>query len=166
MNQKFFPADKNYILKEAQQEIKEELKDWLYREVLNSYLLLFNPLGLEDDTILKIKSVHKPELPMVEVFYQKLTVIYRYRYGSNQLEFTFDGRTHQEIYQEAWTETFKAWTREFCMKPQFLRMWIETAVFHSQDKFMLESVTNRSRLMIEKHFSLKLDKRKGLVVLS
>lgn len=165
MNQKFFPADKNYLLKEAQQQSRRELQEWLYEEVLHCYLLFFNPLGLQDDTILKIQSVRKAELPMVEIFYHKLSVIYRYRHGSNQLEFPFDGRSHQEIYQETWSNTFRQWTREFCLKPAFLKLWIHTAVFHSHDPFYVESAANRTRLLIEKHFNLKLDKRQGLVVM-
>ena len=164
MNQKFFPADKNYILKEAQEASRESLIQWLFEELKARYLLHFNPLGLEDELTIKIRACEMAGLSVCNVFYQKLAIIYRYRFGSNQLEFMFDGKSHLERYQEEWFKIFKVWTLELFEDAQLVKIWMHGLIFHSDDPFKIESVSGRVRSVIERHFSMKLDKRKGLLI--
>ena len=57
-----FPLDKNYILKEAQADTQNELLANLVAVIKETYLTLFNPLDLEDDTIKEIKNCKLFEL--------------------------------------------------------------------------------------------------------
>jgi hypothetical protein len=78
MIQKFFPLDKNYILKKVQADTKSHLLNWLSEEVKNIYLFKYNPLGIEDDIILKIKRANHYNLESLTNFYLELSGIYRY----------------------------------------------------------------------------------------
>ena len=66
---RLFPYDKNYILKEAQRESKSALLREMVESVKKAYLIRHNPLGLEDDPILKIKNCKKYDLNLFEEFY-------------------------------------------------------------------------------------------------
>ena len=56
MIQKFFPLDKNYILETAQVIQMDVLLYELSETVKKYYLQRHNPMGLIDDTVLKIKA--------------------------------------------------------------------------------------------------------------
>jgi hypothetical protein len=134
MKHKFFPLDKNYILKEAQAACKTRLLKEAIKEVKYAYHLLFNPLGLEDDTTVFIQSSSKFELKDLEELYEALAGIYRFKYGSNQLEFLFDGRTHFEKYSDDWSETFLQWIREYAQHPSFVRAVLDATIFYRKHK--------------------------------
>ncbi len=54
MIEKLFPLDKNYILRQAQYALEEELMDQMVYELKRSYTYLYNPLQLMDQTYSKI----------------------------------------------------------------------------------------------------------------
>ena len=128
MIQKLFPLDKNYILKEAQLITKQSLLETLVKEVKKCYLFQCNPLGLVDDTVLKITRTDEYSLLLLEDFYEHLAGIYRFKFGANQLEFLFDGRTHFEKYQEDWTAAFIQWVALFCKEENFLKAVLEATI--------------------------------------
>ncbi len=165
MQRKLFPFDKNHILKEAQLGCKEGLLKVLVENAKQSYLDLCNPLGLEDDPIRKIKSSRHFELNLLEEFYEHLAGIYRYKYGSNQLEFRFDGKSHYEKYREDWSETFHEWTAEFCRDVNFLKAILEVTVFYPKDRKALLA-GNRLKTYISQQFYLKVYRYRGIVRLN
>ena len=120
MIQKYFPRDKNYLLKEAQDSTKSSLLFYLLSSVKDAYSQKFNPLGLDDPISQKVKRSRKHHLDCLDEFYDSLAAVYRFKYGENQLQFLFDGRTHIEKYSEDWTETFCDWIREFCSHENFI----------------------------------------------
>ena len=93
-----FPQDKNYILKEVQTDAQSDLLSDLVLKVKDTYLSRYNPLDVEDDTIRVIKNCKKICTTHLDNFYWELAGIYRYKIGSNQLEFIFSGRSHYDKY--------------------------------------------------------------------
>lgn len=164
MLQKLFPLDKNYILKEAQSASEEELLIKLVKEVKSSYLHYCNPLGLEDDTVLKIKNYEKINTSRLREFYEHLAGIYRYKFGSNQLEFLFDGRDHFEKYQEEWSEAFMEWVKGFCKEENFLKAILEVTIFYPEGRKALLA-GNRLKIYISQQLYIKVYKYKGIVPL-
>ena len=100
MIQKLFPLDKNYILRQAQTVMEEELLDQMVVELKASYTQLYNPLQLMDHTYRSILERNEFPRERIRVIYRQLCGIYRFRHGDNQLELLFDGRTHFEKFQE------------------------------------------------------------------
>lgn len=164
MLQKLFPLDKNYILKEAQVATEKELLNRLVEEVRFSYLQYCNPLGLEDDTVLKIKNYNKFNTTRLEEFYEHLAGIYRFKFGSNQLELLFDGKDHFEKYQEDWSEIFIEWIRGFCREENFLKAILEVTIFYPEGRKALLA-GNRLKTYISQQLYIKVYKYKGIVPL-
>lgn len=164
MQHKLFPLDKNYILKEAQLTCRSSLLNNLVNEVKRCYLQFCNPLGLEDDTIIKIKNCHQFNTQLLEELYEHLAGIYRFKFGSNQLEFLFDGKDHYEKYQEEWSETFMDWISGFCREENFLKAVLEVTVFYPKDRKALLA-ENRLKAFISQQFYIKVYKYKGIVPL-
>jgi hypothetical protein len=161
MIHKYFPLDKNYILETAQL-IQRDIRLYaLCDAVKKSYLQRFNPLGLIDDTILKIQAHELEGLKSLEDFYNTLSGVYRYKFGSNQLDLVFDGRDHLEVYKQQWEEAFDAWIQDFCQNPYFIKTVLELTVFHQEGNRM-ELPLSRMQGYIHKKFDLKLYKYKGL----
>ncbi|MCZ6693219.1 MAG: hypothetical protein O6939_04875 [Bacteroidetes bacterium] len=162
MVRKFFPFDKNYLLEEAQLSSRNRLLRSLYNQVKNNYLDFHNPLGLEDNTVLKINSYTKPRLKNLHGLYEHLSGIYRYRYGENQLEILFDGTTHIKKYQEDWETTFHCWLNEFCLSTHFLKAVLEcTILYPGRTKAALADA--RMKYFITNLFELKVFRYKGIV---
>ena len=164
MQQKLFPLDKNYILKEAQIATELQLLNKLVQEVISSYLFYCNPLGLEDDTVLKIKNSRHFKTAMLKDFYEILAGIYRYKFGSNQLELLFDGKDHFVKYQEDWSETFMDWIRDFSKDENFLKAILEVTIFYPEERKALLA-GNRLKAYISQHLYIKVYKYKGIVPL-
>ena len=89
MDAKLFTLDKNYLLKEAQLQLKNQLLQELVSKVRKTYLKEYNPLGLMDEIIRTILDAENPRLGCLYNFYYELAGIYRYKFGENQLEFIF-----------------------------------------------------------------------------
>jgi len=164
MIQKLFPLDKNFILKEAQVACKESLLLALVEEVKQQYFQNCNPLGLEDDPILTIKNCKEYKTDLLVEFYDHLAGIYRYKYGSNQLELLFDGRDHFEKYQEDWTSTFMEWIMNFCKEDNFLKAVLEVTIFYPSDRKALLA-GNRLKTFISHQFEMKVYKFRGIIPL-
>lgn len=162
MIQKYFPLDKNYILEKAQLDLEEELILHLIDFSKNFYLDVCNPLGIEDATVKAIKSHKTVYTWRLEEFYRNLAAVYRFKFGQNQLEFLFDGVDHYTKYTQDWTETFKTWLVDFCLKPNFLRAVLELTVFYPEGR-KSELAENRMKAFINQHFELKIYKYKGIV---
>lgn len=164
MQRKLFPLDKNYILQEAQAASKPYLLNALVEKVKACYLRYCNPLGLEDDTVLKIKNCIDYDTHLLADFYEHLAGIYRFKYGSNQLEFIFDGRSHLEKYQEEWEAAFMGWVLEFCSEENFLKAILEVTIFYPKGRKALLA-GNRLKVFIAQQFYMKVYKRRGIVPL-
>jgi hypothetical protein len=164
MTHKFFPLDKNYILKEAQASCQKDLLSYMVKEVIRVYLVRYNPLDLEDDTILKIKSYQVKDLSVLRNFYLAISGVYRFKYGNNQLEFVFDGRSHFDKYQDDWSQCFKNWVRVFCEHRSFLKAVLDLTVFLPGDERKVYMKDNRMKAFVSQFFELRLKKRKGVPV--
>ena len=162
MRRKFFPFDKNYLLEQAQLEIKEELLISLIENVKNTYLSRYNPLGLMDRSIKKIVDTKDYNLDDVSDLYDEMAGIYRYKYSSNQLELLFDGKNHLEKYKEDWAIAFHDWIKNFSVSKPFLKAVLETTIFFPQEKQSVLAF-NRLRGFISEQFGLKIYKYKGIV---
>ena len=163
MAEKLFHLDRNYLLQEAQRQLKTELlKDFALRAI-NGYQVIHNPLGLVDDTVIQIKTYEpsSKQLEAFEVFYKKLAAIYRYEYGDNQLEIVWDGRSHQEYYGELWSAFFIQQTNKLFLHTPFLKIVLELTVFAHQltDNQML---IYRISSVFREQFNYQVYKRKGV----
>lgn len=163
MVQRFFKLDKNYILKEAQQAAREELLQQMVSFVKDTYLLQSNPLGLVDDTVLRIQKDSNPHTHKLHDFYRIIAGVYRFKHGSNQLELLFDGATHFEKYKQDWANAFTDYYRTFSQKPAFVRAVLEVTVFYpKQRKGQLAEA--RMRAFLSQQFdSLRIHKRYGIL---
>lgn len=161
MTTKLFPHDKNYILREAQNSLEDMLLYWMVEFVKERYQTLYNPLGLIDDTILKIRKTKKYSLEQLEDFYAELAAIYRYKNADNQLELLFDGSSHEDRFRKDWEAAFKRWSNEFGQHPNFLRAVLEAAIFFPKDRKALLA-GNRMKAFTSQYFEMKVYKNKGL----
>jgi hypothetical protein len=162
MKRRFFPFDKNYLLQNAQVELKDSLMNQMVEIVKEIYLLRFNPLGLKDKSVEKILSTKEYHFDELSIFYDELAGYYRYRYSSNQLELLFDGRDHQEKYQDDWTMAFRSWIVEFSKSRNFLKAILETAIFFPDEK-QSQLAYSRLKNYISDHFGVKIYKHKGII---
>lgn len=158
----FFLLDKNYLLKQIQQENKTIYLDYLISEVKNAYLRNCNPLGLIDDTVLSIQSYQNYEIDHLEELYDLLSGIFRYQIGTNQLELLFDGKNHYDKYKEDWESCFKDWVSNFSGNERFLKLVLAITVFY-HDEFNAILVKNRLKNFISSYFNLKIYRYKGLI---
>ena len=162
MIQKYFPRDKNYLLKEAQDSTKSSLLSYLLSSVKEAYSQKFNPLGLDDPISLRVKKSQRSDLECLYEFYDSLAAIYRFKYGENQLQFLFDGRSHVEKYSEDWTAAFQTWIVEFCQYNNFITGTLElTMILPSQRRSVL--MANRMKAFITEYFDIKIYKNKGII---
>ncbi|AWW31144.1 hypothetical protein DN752_13960 [Echinicola strongylocentroti] len=160
MIQKLFPLDKNYILRQAQSVLEEELTEVMVTELKNSYTLLYNPLGLVDNTYRQIIETNTFPKDRIKVIYEQLSGIYRFKYGSNQLEFLFDGRSHLDKYQEDWKTQFIYWLRELGHHESYVKTMLRmTVLFDTENR--AEFAENRCKSFVNEFFDLKIVKRKG-----
>jgi hypothetical protein len=162
MKRRFFPFDKNYLLENAQMELKDSLLNQMVEIVKEIYLMRYNPLGLKDKSIEKILSTTHYNLEDLSTFYDELAGFYRYKYSSNQLELLFDGREHQEKYQEDWSNTLRNWVIEFSKSKHFLKAVLETSIFFPDDK-QSQLAYSRLKNYMTDHFGIKIYKYKGIV---
>ena len=162
INQKLFQLDKNYILKEAQATLEPALLAYMVTYAKDAYLTYFNPLGLEDDTVLAIKAAETPNTTHLEELYANLAAIYRYKFGETQLELLFDGSDHLTKYKEDWEHAFKHWLSGFCLNLNFLKAILEATVFFPEDR-KATLACNRLKAFINHHFELKVYRYRGII---
>ena len=118
---KYFLQDKNLILRGAQFDLREELLAFLIDSTKDFYNKMYNPLGLMDDTMIQVNSHSGYDYDAFDEFYEILSAIYRFKYGSNQLEFLFDGMDHYTKYTREWKEKFEKWCIELLRHDPFLK---------------------------------------------
>lgn len=160
MIEKLFPLDKNYILRQAQSSLEEKLIDTMVLELKRSYTILYNPLGLMDNTYSQIIDTLDFPKEWVKVIYHQLCGIYRVKYGSNQLELVFDGRSHLDKYKDDWALHFVSWVRELGQHESYVKTMLRmTVLFDSPSRANFSE--NRCKSFINDHFELKIIKRKG-----
>lgn len=162
MTRKYFPFDKNYLLREAQNASRDELLSSLVNTVKDCYQAFYNPLGLIDDTVQKIQESSTANQHYFEEFYDHLAAIYRYKFGEVQLEFLWDGSSHHDKYAAEWETAFDLWVREFCKHPTFVKAVFELTVFFSPFT-RPELAQNRLKVFLSNHFELKVYHYKGIV---
>jgi len=160
MIQKLFPLDKNYILRQAQSVLEEELIDRMIFELKRSYTSLYNPLQLMDTTYEQILDTFEFPRDRARLIYRQLSGIYRYKHGDNQLEMLFDGRTHLEKFQEDWSAAFLAYVSELGIYEQYVKTMLRmTLLFDTESR--AEWAENHCKAFINQHFELKVVKRHG-----
>ncbi len=162
MTRKYFSFDKNYLLKEAQATSRETLLISLVQTAKDCYQSYYNPLGLVDDTVLKLRGCEVINMEYFEEFYEDLAAIYRYKFGEVQLEFLWDGISHSDKYQVEWGETFTSWIKDFCHHQTFIRAVFELTIFKSA-LTRPELVQNRLKSFIVNYFDLKIYHYKGII---
>jgi len=160
MIQKLFPLDKNYILRQAQSALQERGIKLMIGELKLSYTSIYNPLGLEDDTYRQIMTRHSFPKESISIIYQQLCGIYRYKYGSNQLEILFDGRTHLEKYGDDWLRQLQLWTRELGLIDSYIKTMLRMTLLYD-DTSRAGFAENRCKSLINDFFDVKIVKRNG-----
>ena len=167
MVRKFFALDKNYLLEEAQLSLQDPLLFSLVNKAKEQYEFQHNPLQLMDSFSLKIKNHEVKNLKPLASFYQSMAAIYRYKFGDNQLEFLWDGKSHFEKYQSDWTATFEEWTDGFLHREQFIQAVLDLTVFLPENRHAQMS-GNRMNFVMMQFLSqkdgfpeLKINKKKG-----
>ncbi len=161
MSNRLFLLDKNYILKQAQSDLRLELEAQLVDYVKEAYFLQFNPLRLPDDVSEQVEAFKPAHLSFFDELYDILAGIFRYQIGDNQLEFLFDGKSHYEKYLVDWKAAFQEYVNDMCQKKNFILAALELTVFHSPEK-RIELAQNRMKVAIFDHFELKVYKHKGI----
>jgi hypothetical protein len=161
---KFFPLDKNYVLEEVQLSSQPALLFCLIEKVKQHYELRHNPLQLYDSFSLKIKEYQPKNIKLLDGFYQTLAGIYRFKYGNNQLELLWDGKSHYEKYSREWSETFEQWTEQFCSREQFIQAILDLTVFLPENR-QAQLAENRMNFVMLQFFDLKIHKSRGIVAM-
>jgi len=157
-----FPQDKNYILKEVQADTRDELLNRLVEAVRNAYLSNHNPLGLQDDTVRTITNCKQVVLSNLDNFYWELAAVFRYKIGSNQLEFLFSGKSHYQKYTDDWREAFDLWLEDFTRSPYFLRAVLEMTILQPHGR-AAQLAADRMKIYLSQYFNLKVYKYRGIV---
>ncbi|UJP65675.1 hypothetical protein [Mongoliitalea daihaiensis] len=160
MIQKLFPLDKNYILRQAQSQLEDEMLDLMVYELRKSYTQLYNPLMLMDKTFEKILDTYEYPLDRLRMIYWQLCGIYRYKNRDNQLEILFDGRTHLEKFKDDWTAQMQLWCRELGQHEPYVKTMLRMTLLYDGEG-RAEWSENHCKAFINQHFELKIVKRKG-----
>ena len=160
MIQKLFPLDKNYILRQAQSILEEQMLEVMVFELKKSYTQLYNPLMLMDETFAKILDTYEYPKERLRMIYRQLCGIYRFKNKDNQLELLFDGRTHLEKFQEDWSTQLIGWVQELGYHEQYVKTMLRmTILFDTESR--AEWSENHCKFFINEYFELKIIKRKG-----
>lgn len=161
MQTKFFRYDKNYLLREAQENLRQRLLLYLCGQARHAYNQHFNPLGLQDCTTLRICTT-TPHIHSLNATYDALAAIYRYRNGSNQLELLFNGKTHLEQYHLDWSQCFAQWCQQLCSDATFVRLLLGITILKPL-KGQHSLAEQRLRSMVQERFGMKVHKRRGIL---
>ena len=154
IEEKYFAQDKNYLLKSVQAFSKESLlNNWL-RQILTSYGLQHNPMGLEDDFIIELKKKISFGKELLEDNYDVLAAVYRHDHADNQLEIMWDGRSHMEAYDTDWKGVYVRWIEKLSLIKDIQRPIIKYIISEGgvNHTFLKQSI----RRAILSHFDLKM----------
>lgn len=164
IEERYFSADKNYLLKTVQAFSKHALLEKWAFEAFNGYMQQENPLGLEDDFTLSIKSEIPKGSFILEDIYDIVAAVYRYKHGDNQLSFLWDGRTHMEHYDDEWRTTFHSWVIALCQNKEVYRTIIKAAMADNQTNTDFLAITMRRFVL--KHFNVRLTRSQRLMTMT
>lgn len=112
----------------------------------------YNPLGVCDTFIQRIRGYEIDTIKPLENFYHTLAGVYRYKFGDNQLEFNWDGIDHSERYKKEWSAFFADQTRLFCKNDLFLKAVLDLTVFNNYS----ELAENRMNNFMLQTFEVKM----------
>jgi hypothetical protein len=160
MIDKLFPLDKNYILRQAQFVLEEELMDQMVYELKRSYTYLYNPLQLMDKTYAKILDTFEFPTDRIQMIYRQFCGIYRFKNRDNQLELLFDGRSHFDKFKEEWETCFISWIKELGQHEQYVKTMLRMTLLYDTES-RAEWAENHCKAFINQHFELKVVKRQG-----
>lgn len=160
MIEKIFPLDKNYILRQAQFVLEDELIDQMIYELKRSYTHLYNPLLLMDETYTNILNTFEFPVDRVQIIYRQLCGIYRFKNRDNQLEILFDGRNHFDKFKEEWESAFIAWIKELGKNEQYVKPMLRMTLLYDTES-RAEWAENHCKAFINQFFELKVIKRQG-----
>ncbi|MEO9485336.1 MAG: hypothetical protein ABJG47_17895 [Ekhidna sp.] len=154
IEEKYFSQDKNYLLKSVQAFSKDSLLDQWLQQTLSTYSQQHNPMGLEDDFIIELKTKISTGKALLLSNYDILAAIYRHNHADNQLEIMWDGRSHMEAYDSDWKLMFTQWIQELSLIKEIQRPIIKYAVSEGgvNHTFLAQSI----RRAILSHFNLKM----------
>lgn len=142
--ERFFDHDKNYILKEVQENLKYDLCTLAVKLARENFEILENPLGIEDDFIRELRHTPASNIDILFPSYSLLAGIYRFYYGKNQLEFIWDGRSHHEVYADEWKTFFVEWMTQTGIKTSLNRVLVKACILYpDQPSQFLTAVINR-----------------------
>ena len=158
---KYFPQDKNIILKGAQFDQREKLISHLIDFSKFYYQSMYNPLGLMDHTIETVQNHEGYDFEAFEEFYELLSAVYRYKFGSNQLEFLFDGLDHYTKYSREWKKCYTEWVTDLLGHEPFLKTVLQITVFKAEGHSRLLAIS-RLKNYLHQHFDLKFYKYRGI----
>jgi hypothetical protein len=161
---KFFPLDKNYLLEEAQLQIRDSLLEQLVEKVKDHYFLRYNPLGLEDSLSIRVDRYRMKNKKALYNFYENLAGIYRFKFGQNQLEFLWDGVDHVDKYKTDWSNTFNNWTLGYCHSELFIRAVLDLTVFLDENR-NAQLAESRMNHFILQQFEVKIHRQRGILAM-
>ena len=157
---KYFPLDKNYLLEQAQLQLMRHLLPALLDKAKKSYEFHHNPLGLTDTFTARIRKFVPKDFKSLEEFYFILAGIYRFRYGTNQLELLWDGTDHLEKYSKDWTEFFYKSVDQFCADQLFVQAVLDLTVFLPENDQPVLSGARMQNFILNR-FKIKISKQSG-----
>jgi len=160
MINKLFPLDKNYILRQAQSVLEEEMIGQMIYELKKSYTHLYNPLRLMDETYTLILDTFEFPTDRVQMIYRQLCGIYRFKNGDNQLELLFDGRNHVDKFKEEWEKAFLLYLKDLGKHEQYVKTMLRMTLLYDSEP-RAEWAENHCKAFINQHFECKVVKRYG-----
>ncbi|MCC5919776.1 MAG: hypothetical protein LAT68_00150 [Cyclobacteriaceae bacterium] len=157
-----FPYDKNYLLREAQELSRDELLKMLLEDLKQAYQIHFNPLGLGDETSLRVQSyTYMKGHDELNGVYSFLAGAYRLKHGSSQLEIIFDGRTPQQKYRDDWQQQYDLWLEDLLQDARILKTFLKITVFRPDSSYRYTLSNQLLKLIGEKLGVEKKRKIKG-----
>lgn len=160
MIEKIYPLDKNYILRQAQFALEEELIEQMIAELKKSYTHLYNPLQLMDETYALILDTFEFPVDRVRLIYRQLCGIYRFKNGDNQLELLFDGRNHFDLFKEQWETACLRYVKELGKNEQYVKPMLRMTLLYDTEP-RAEWAENHCKAFINQYFECKVIKRNG-----
>lgn len=124
------------------------------QELLNAYNQQHNPMGLEDDFTIELRTKIFLGKDLLTDIYDLLAAIYRHDHGDNQLAFQWDGREHMEVYDAEWKDSYAKWIRQLSLVKEVQRPILRYAV--SGDQVNSEFLRQSIRKGVLSYFSMRL----------
>ncbi len=160
MIEKIYPLDKNYILRQAQFAMEEELMEQMIYELKRSYTYLYNPLRLMDETYAQILDTFEFPTDRLRLIYRQLCGIYRYKNEDNQLAMLFDGRSHFDAFKEEWEAGLIAYVKELGNHEQYVKTLLRMTILYDNES-RAEWAENHCKSFINQYFGVKVVKTYG-----